>query len=96
MVDERRTIISETQDKPELEQQLRNAGLDLGDGDFAYHATDLYVVAKPGVREWLKANFEYFSSITGFTSQKGSDWNGAGKLCYDIPFQGYWPKHPNH
>ncbi|RLI52784.1 MAG: hypothetical protein DRO87_12650 [Candidatus Thorarchaeota archaeon] len=37
-----------TRPLPELQQQLMAADLGLEDGDFAYHASDLYVVAKPG------------------------------------------------
>ena len=84
--------MSETKTLPELQQRLMDAELGLVEDDFSYHATDLYVVAKPGVREWLKANYEFFSNITGFRSQEGSDWNGAGKFCFDIPFAGNWER----
>ena len=75
--------------KPELQQQLQAADLGLEDADFGYHATDLYVVAKPGVSEFLRA--KGITTFQGFVSQEGSDWNGAGKFCYDIPFRGNWP-----
>ncbi len=78
-------------DKPELQKRLQEA-LGLEDADFGYHATDLYVVAKAGVREWLKANYEFWGIVETFVSQKGSNWNGEGKRCFDIPFAGYWPK----
>lgn len=74
--------------KPELQKQLQDA-LGLADDDFGYHESDLYVLAKPGVREWLKTNYEFFSIVTGFRSQKGSSFDGA--MAYDIPFAGYWP-----
>lgn len=77
--------------KPELQERLEAAGLGLGEGDFAYHATDLYVVAKSGVREWLKKNYQFYENIESFRSQEGSNWNGAGKQCLDIPFAGLWP-----
>lgn len=76
--------------KPELQTKLQEA-LGLDDADFAYHATDLYVVSKPGVVNWLKANYEHFSNVQQFVSQKGSGWNGAGQICLDIPFAGNWP-----
>lgn len=76
--------------KPELQQRLQEA-LGLEDGDFAYHATDLYVVAKAGVYEWLKAHYPHWKNIKQFVSQHGSNWNGAGKFCLDIPFAGKWP-----
>ena len=76
---------------PELQQRLMDAELGLEANDFAYHASDLYVVAKPGVKEWLDKNLTNPKNVTGFTSQEGSNWNGAGKWCYDIPFMGYWP-----
>jgi hypothetical protein len=66
--------------------------LGLDGADFAYHATDLYVVAKPGVLEWLEANHSYPENISGFRSQEDSNWNGAGKWCLDIPFAGNWPE----
>lgn len=81
-----------TESLPELQQQLMNAGLGLVPDDFAYHATDLYVVAKPGVWDWLKNNYKSFSNITSFMSQEGSNWNGAGKRCFDVPFAGKWRK----
>jgi len=73
--------------KPELQAQLQEA-LALTDADFAYHASDLYVVAKPGVMEWLKAHYKHAANITGFTSPAGTGWNGAGCYCLDIPFAG--------
>lgn len=72
--------------KPELQTKLMAAIPALTDADFDYHASDLYVVAKPGVREWLQANNQ---SSTVFTAKAGHDW--AGKHCFDIPFGGYWP-----
>jgi hypothetical protein len=77
--------------KPKLQQDLQAAIPALTDNDFACHATDLYVVAHPGVREWLKANYKFYANIASFTSQAGSNWNGAGKQCLDIPFAGNWP-----
>ncbi len=77
-------------EKPELERQLREAFPDLTDDDFGYHATDLYVRWSAPVREWLRKNYRWNSNITGFTSQLD------GKPWLDIPFAGYWPKHPKH
>ena len=78
--------------KPELQQRLQAAFPALTDDQFSYHETDLYVVALPGVREWLKENYKFYSNIETFTSQAGSNWAGAGKRCLDIPFAGNWPK----
>ena len=78
--------------KPELQQRLQAAFPALTDDHFGYHETDLYVVALPGVREWLKENYKFYSNIETFTSQAGSNWAGAGKRCLDIPFAGNWPK----
>jgi hypothetical protein len=75
--------------KPELQTRMQEA-LALEDADFAYHATDLYVVHKPLVVQWLKDNYEHFRNACFFVSQKGSNWNGAGKVCLDIPFAGNW------
>ena len=76
---------------PELQQRLMDAGLGLTEDDFGTHYTDLYVVAKPGVREWLKENYEWFCNVTMFTGNpEATQWNGAGKLCFDIPFAGRW------
>jgi hypothetical protein len=76
-------------DKPELQTRLQEA-LGLADSDFAYHATDLYVLAKPGVHEWLKVNYAHFANVRGFMGAKGSAW--AGQAAYDIPFAGNWRK----
>ena len=82
-----------TTTKPELQQRMQDA-LGLEDADFAYHATDLYVVASPEVRRWLHQNYEHYGNVVSFVSQEGSGWNGAGKQCFDIPFAGIW--HSNH
>lgn len=78
-------------DPPELQQRLVDANIGLTHADFAYHATDLYVVALPGVREWLKANYEHYGNVSGFVSPADSEWRGAGQVCLDIPFAGHWP-----
>ena len=78
-------------DKPELQVRLQEA-LGLDDADFAYHATDLYVIAHPVVVKWLKAHYEHFGNITGFSSPADSGWNGAGHYCLDIPFAGRWDR----
>ena len=73
--------------KPELQQQLQDA-LGLPDSAFAYHATNLYVLDLPGVKEWLTRNYKWANNITGFIGAKGSDWQG--KHAFDIPFAGHW------
>jgi hypothetical protein len=75
-----------------LEQQIRDAFPNLTDQDFAYQATDLFVVYSKELYDWLKKNYQFFGNCTFFTSQKNSGWNGAGKTCIDIPFQGKWKK----
>lgn len=77
---------------PELQQRLMAAFPELTTDHFAYHATDLYVVALPGVRQWLNQYYEYAKNVQGFVSQSGSNWAGAGKPCLDIPFAGNWPE----
>lgn len=67
-----------------LKQQLLDADLGLTEDDFGTHESDLYVLAKPGVREWLKANYEFYRNVTGFVGAEGSDWEGQAAL--DIPF----------
>lgn len=67
----------------QLQRDLQ-AALGLSDSDFGHHASDLYVLDKPGVREWLKANYEWYSNVSSFVGAEGSDW--AGKLALDIPF----------
>lgn len=76
--------------KPKLQEQLQAAFPALTDDHFAYHATDLYVVLVPGVREWLTANYEFSENIRTFQSAGNSEWAGAGKICLDIPFAGKW------
>ena len=73
-----------------LHDRLKEAIPELTEEDFGYYATDLYVVAYPKVKEWLKDNYAFWSNVTMFRSQAGSDWNGAGRLCFDIPFAGNW------
>lgn len=76
---------------PNLQTRLMDAIPELTGGDFSYHATDLYLVWSQEVQDWLKANYEFCSSIRSFVSQRGSLWNGQGRRCLDIPFAGYWP-----
>jgi hypothetical protein len=81
--------MTQATDKPELQQRLQTA-LSLPDDALHYYATDLYVLALPGVGEWLKANYKFWSNVTTFIGQAGTPW--AGKRCFDIPFAGVWPK----
>jgi len=78
--------IAETNETGFLKDRLKQAIPTLTDDDFAVHATDLYVVAYPEVRAWLKANYRFWTNVTTFVSQVGSNWNGAGRVCFDIPF----------
>lgn len=81
-----------TQEKPEMQVKMQT-DLGLEDKDFGYYATDLYVVAKPGVREWIQKNHPFPGNVTTFVGNKdATDWNGANKMCFDIPFYGY--PHP--
>lgn len=74
----------------ETEKALREAVPFLTDQDFGYHANDLYVVAYPEVEQWIKTNYEFPKNVQTFRSPEGSGWNGAGKLCFDLPFAGNW------
>ena len=42
--------------KPELQQRIQDALPQMRDEDFDYHATDLYVRARPGLVPWLIQN----------------------------------------
>lgn len=64
-----------------LQNQLQ-AALGLPDSDFGYHASDLYVIDSPGVREWLKANYQFYGNVRSFVGS--GPWDG--KPCLDIPF----------
>lgn len=72
---------------PEMQTKMQEA-LDLDDADFHYHATDLYVLDKPGVWEWLQKNHPHPRNVQRFTGAPGSAW--AGKPAFDIPFMGRW------
>lgn len=85
-------MTKENNSRPPLEQKLRNQFPNLTDDDFGYQATDLYVVWKPDIEKWLKDNYEFYKNTTKFMGAKHSNWKGAGQLCIDIPFQGYWNK----
>ena len=69
-----------------LEENLMDAGLGLVESDFGFRefASDLHVKSKPGVLEWLKANYKWYSQIKHFIGADGSDW--AGQPALDIPF----------
>ena len=75
-----------------LEENLMDAGLGLVESDFGFRefASDLHVKSKPGVLEWLKANYKWYSQIKHFIGADGSDW--AGQPALDIPFANarYW------
>lgn len=73
---------------PEMQAKMQ-AELGLVASDFAYHATDLYVLDKPGVWEWLQKNHPHPGNVQRFVGAAGSDW--AGKRAFDIPFMGNWP-----
>jgi hypothetical protein len=68
-----------------MKQTLLAAGLDLTEVDFDNHYSDLYVRAKPGVAEFLRAHDVSFS---GFKHQIEGDW------WYDVAFQNeaFWDK----
>ena len=79
--------------KPSLQIALQNAIPELTNDHFAYHATDLYVVALTGVHEFLlnyRLDGKQRLNFKSFYSQPGSNWAGAGKLCYDVSFMGKW------
>lgn len=70
--------------KQDVKAELLAAGLGLTEADFDTHESDLYVLAKPGVREWLKKNYHWWSNVTMFASNPECSW--AGKPAFDIPF----------
>jgi hypothetical protein len=74
----------------DLKRMLMASFPDLTDDDFAFYATDLYVVYSQPVMEWLRKNHEFHKTCQVFTSPKESGWNGAGQMCIDIPFGGEW------
>jgi hypothetical protein len=79
-------VIAQRREEMNLEQQLREAFPDLGDDSFGYHATDLQVLYRLDVWEWLRKNYKFFTNITVF---KGSGpWEN--KIGIDIPFAGNW------
>jgi hypothetical protein len=66
-----------------LQEQLTAAGLGLTDADFDRHGykyPDLYVRAKPGVWNWLQANYRWPANCSHFLSD--------GEVWIDIPFAG--------
>ncbi len=72
-----------------LKQELLASGLGLVEDDFSNHASDLYVLAKPGVEAWLRKNYNFWVNVRSFTGN-GVGWQG--KRCFDIPF-GYMDEH---
>jgi hypothetical protein len=56
-----------------LKEQLLNANLGLTEKDFGFYATDLYVVAKFGVGNWIKKNYPLWKNVTTFIGQKNAD-----------------------
>ena len=82
--------------KPKLQRQIQAALPHMQDEDFDYHATDLYIRARPGVVRWLTHNYEFWTQVTGFRSN--IPYNdpelrqlGIRELWLDVPFAGYWP-----
>jgi hypothetical protein len=68
-----------------IKQQLLTAFPGLVERDFATHCSDLYVVFSPEVHEFL-SKLKPKPTLKLFSSQAGSDWNGAGLLCIEIVF----------
>ena len=67
-----------------LKVRLLEAALGLTESDFANHCSDLYVLNKPGVHDWLRSNHDFPQNITEFIGAEGSEW--AGQRALDIPF----------
>lgn len=86
--------------KPKLQVQLQDAGLQLTSADFGYHATDLYIRARPGVVQWLVHNYEFWNIVTPFTcpvEDPALRALGVRELWLDVPFAGFWPNdNPNN
>lgn len=80
----------QTEDDSDLKERLLNAGLGMTEDDFDVWQSDLYVRAKPGVREWLKKNYEWWVNVTRFRScRNGDPW-------FDVPFanEHFWRTRP--
>lgn len=69
-----------------LKTQLMRRFPTLQEEDFATHECDLYVVAYPYVKDWLIHNYRFWDNVSTFYSPADTNWKGAGKLCFDIPF----------
>ena len=86
--------------RPKLQIELQDAGLQLTSEDFGYHATDLYVRARPGVVRWLVNNYEFWNIVTRFTcpvNDPALQAMGVRELWLDVPFAGFWPNdNPNN
>lgn len=67
-----------------LREQLLAAVPGLTEADFDRHESDLYVLSKPGVVNWLKSSYPHWSQVTEFVGAAGSSW--AGLVALDIPF----------
>lgn len=70
----------------DLQTRLMSAGLGLTGDDFDRHGEhhpDLYVRDRPGVWEWLQANYEFQGNMSRFMSEipPHDEW-------IDIPFAG--------
>ncbi len=65
-----------------IKAKLREAFPFLKDEDFSHHASDLYVLAYPGIYEWLKKNHPFPMNINFFSGI--GEWQG--KLAIEIPF----------
>ena len=65
-----------------LKQALLGAGLGLVESDFDTHESDLYVLNKPGVWQWLQRNYNRCSQVTTFVGL--GDWDN--KVAMEIPF----------
>lgn len=60
---------------------------------FSRHETDLYVKDIPGLREWLKENYEFYSNVKPFISQLDkTTWLDIPFAAWDEKYTPYQPK----
>jgi len=76
-------------EKSSMDKSLKEQILEVfPDAEFGHHESDLYVKVQPGLREWLKSNYQFYTNITGFVSQIDK------KPWLSIPFanQDFWDR----
>jgi hypothetical protein len=73
-----------TEDTRTLKERIKEA---FPNAEFDRHETDLYIKVVPGLLDWLKVNYKFYSNIQPFTSQiNGTPW-------LDVPFAAWSEKY---